>query len=129
MSNRGIHDGMSHQLFQDRLLRGEAEPALQAMPHDFQLGSAPIAIGTLPRTFEVLAVGSHHQPPSAAFRARQSILAQLKLGGRTDERAGKVMQRAIALGVIQLYARSEALQNEANPTPLILMLDEPETWY
>ena len=37
------------------------------------------------------------------------------------------MQRAIALGLIQLYARSGALEDD-NPTPLILMLDEPETW-
>ncbi|MDR2722902.1 MAG: ATP-binding protein [Cellulomonadaceae bacterium] len=41
---------------------------------------------------------------------------------------GTGMQRAIALGIIQLYARSVALLDESNPTPLILMLDEPETW-
>lgn len=41
---------------------------------------------------------------------------------------GTGMQRAIALGIIQLYAKSSALLEESNPTPLILMLDEPETW-
>ena len=38
------------------------------------------------------------------------------------------MQRAIALGIIQMYARSSALADSINLTPLVLMLDEPETW-
>ncbi|WP_239546639.1 AAA family ATPase [Kocuria palustris] len=41
---------------------------------------------------------------------------------------GTGMQRAVALGLIQLYARSAALGGAENATPLILMLDEPETW-
>ena len=41
---------------------------------------------------------------------------------------GTGMQRAVALGLIQLYARSAALGDAENTTPLILMLDEPETW-
>lgn len=41
---------------------------------------------------------------------------------------GTGMQRAIALGIIQLYARSGALTEASSHTPLILMLDEPETW-
>lgn len=38
------------------------------------------------------------------------------------------MQRAIALGLIQLYARSSAMEEDAGLAPLILLLDEPETW-
>lgn len=41
---------------------------------------------------------------------------------------GTGMQRAIALGIIQMYARSSALADQTNLTPLVLMLDEPETW-
>lgn len=40
---------------------------------------------------------------------------------------GTGMQRAITLGMIQLYARSESLAANAE-RPLILLLDEPETW-
>lgn len=41
---------------------------------------------------------------------------------------GTGMQRAIALGAIQYYARMTASLDKANTAPLILMLDEPETW-
>lgn len=41
---------------------------------------------------------------------------------------GTGMQRAVALGLIQLYARSAAIDDTEHSTPLILMLDEPETW-
>lgn len=41
---------------------------------------------------------------------------------------GTGMQRAVALGLIQLYARSSALEESQDTTPLLLMLDEPETW-
>ncbi|MGV0430777.1 AAA family ATPase [Corynebacterium tuberculostearicum] len=41
---------------------------------------------------------------------------------------GTGMQRAVALGLIQLYARSSALKESQDTTPLLLMLDEPETW-
>ncbi|MGP5931356.1 ATP-dependent nuclease [Corynebacterium glyciniphilum] len=41
---------------------------------------------------------------------------------------GTGMQRAVALGLIQLYARSAALEDTDKTTPLLLMLDEPETW-
>lgn len=41
---------------------------------------------------------------------------------------GTGMQRAVALGVIQLYARSASQLAEKNETPLVLILDEPETW-
>ncbi len=88
---------MSDHVFQGCLLRGEAEPTLQTMPHNFQIGGAPVAGGAAPRTLKKLAIGSDHQTLSTTLWTGQSVCGQLKLGCRTHERAGKVMQRAIAL--------------------------------
>ncbi|MGO3179783.1 MAG: AAA family ATPase [Brevibacterium linens] len=67
--------------------------------------------------------------PDANVFMKQGILhvddgaGETPIGGK-----GTGMQRAVALGLIQLYARSAALGGAENATPLILMLDEPETW-
>lgn len=67
--------------------------------------------------------------PDAAVFMRQGQLHVNDGAGETPvEGKGTGMQRAIALGIIQLYARSAALVDESNSTPLVLMLDEPETW-
>lgn len=67
--------------------------------------------------------------PDAAVFMKQGRLNVDDGGGETPvDGKGTGMQRAIALGIIQLYARSAALLDDSNPIPLILMLDEPETW-
>lgn len=67
--------------------------------------------------------------PDAAVFMKQGRLQVNDGAGETPvEGKGTGMQRAIALAIIQLYARSEVLLDKSNPTPLILMLDEPETW-
>lgn len=67
--------------------------------------------------------------PDASIFMKQGRLHVDDGAGETPiEGKGSGMQRAIALGIIQLYARSEAIGDQENPTPLVLMLDEPETW-
>lgn len=67
-------------------------------------------------------------PDAAVFMKQGRLHVDDGAGETPVDGKGTGMQRAIALGVIQLYARSAALDNDENPTPLILMLDEPETW-
>lgn len=67
-------------------------------------------------------------PDAAVFMKQGRLHVDDGAGETPVDGKGTGMQRAIALGIIQLYARSTALLDESNPTPLILMLDEPETW-
>lgn len=67
-------------------------------------------------------------PDAAVFMKQGRLHVDDGAGETPVDGKGTGMQRAIALGIIQLYARSSALIDENNPTPLILMLDEPETW-
>ncbi len=66
-------------------------------------------------------------PDATVFMKHGRLQVDDGAGETPVDGKGTGMQRAIALGLIQLYARSGALEDE-NPTPLILMLDEPETW-
>lgn len=67
-------------------------------------------------------------PDAAVFMKQGRLHVDDGAGETPVDGKGTGMQRAIALGIIQLYARSSALTDESNPTPLVLMLDEPETW-
>ncbi|MGV2950802.1 ATP-dependent nuclease [Glutamicibacter sp. AGC46] len=67
-------------------------------------------------------------PDAAVFMKQGRLHVDDGAGETLVEGKGSGMQRAIALGIIQLYARSSALADDSNPTPLVLMLDEPETW-
>ena len=67
-------------------------------------------------------------PDPSVFLKQGRLHVDDGAGETPVEGKGSGMQRAIALGIIQLYAKSEALGSGENPTPLILMLDEPETW-
>lgn len=67
-------------------------------------------------------------PDAAVFMKQGRLNVDDGAGETPVEGKGTGMRRAIALGVIQLYAKSSALTDGSNPTPLILMLDEPETW-
>ncbi|GAA4687355.1 ATP-dependent nuclease [Frondihabitans cladoniiphilus] len=67
-------------------------------------------------------------PDPSVFMKQGRLHVDDGAGETPVEGKGSGMQRAIALGIIQLYAKSEALGDQDNPTPLILMLDEPETW-
>ncbi|GAB3805837.1 ATP-binding protein [Humibacter antri] len=83
-------------------------------------------------------VGSQYGPASMRFGFDLPDAGSfLKLGRLlVDDGAGETeasgkgtgMQRALALAIIQLYARSEALADPDSPRPLVLLLDEPETW-
>lgn len=67
--------------------------------------------------------------PDAAIFMKQGQLHVDDGAGETPiDGKGTGMQRAIALGIIQLYARSAPLFEGKYSTPLILILDEPETW-
>ena len=68
-------------------------------------------------------------PDSNSFMKQGKLLVN---DGREEtpvEGKGTGTQRAVTLGLIQLYAQYSATneENESKP-PLILMLDEPETW-
>lgn len=67
-------------------------------------------------------------PDSPVFMKQGRLHVDDGAGETPIEGKGSGMQRAIALGIIQLYAKLETLGDQDNPTPLILMLDEPETW-
>lgn len=67
-------------------------------------------------------------PDASVFMKQGSLHVDDGAGETPISGKGTGMQRAVALGLIQLYARSSALLNDENTTPLILMLDEPETW-
>lgn len=67
-------------------------------------------------------------PDAAVFMKQGRLHVDDGAGETPVDGKGTGMQRAIALGIIQLYARSAALLDESNATPLVLMLDEPETW-
>ncbi|MFT4234214.1 MAG: AAA family ATPase [Microbacterium sp.] len=67
-------------------------------------------------------------PDAAVFMKQGRLHVDDGAGETPVDGKGTGMQRAIALAIIQLYARSTALHNESNPAPLVLMLDEPETW-
>ncbi len=67
-------------------------------------------------------------PDAAVFMKQGRLYVDDGAGETLIEGKGTGMQRAIALGIIQLYARSATPLDESNPTPLVLMLDEPETW-
>lgn len=67
-------------------------------------------------------------PDASIFMKQGSLQVNDGAGETPIEGKGTGMQRAVALGLIQLYARSSALEGDENKAPLILMLDEPETW-
>lgn len=67
-------------------------------------------------------------PDSALFMKQGRLHVDDGAGETPVEGKGSGMQRAIALGIIQVYAKSELYSDQSNPTPLVLMLDEPETW-
>lgn len=67
-------------------------------------------------------------PDASVFMKQGTLHVDDGAGETPIEGKGSGMQRAIALGIIQLYAKTGASQNAENLTPLILMLDEPETW-
>ncbi|MFL0457867.1 ATP-dependent endonuclease [Brachybacterium paraconglomeratum] len=67
-------------------------------------------------------------PDSNVFMKQGSLYVDDGSGETLITGKGTGMQRAVALGLIQLYARSTALVEDGSATPLILMLDEPETW-
>lgn len=71
---------------------------------------------------------SFELPDANVFMKQGSLHVNDGFGETPVDGKGTGMQRAIALGIIQVYARSTALADAENPTPLILMLDEPETW-
>lgn len=67
--------------------------------------------------------------PDASIFMKQGRLHVDDGAGETPaDGKGTGMQRAIALAIIQHYARSAALLDGENKTPLVLILDEPETW-
>jgi len=67
-------------------------------------------------------------PDPSVFMKQGRLHVDDGAGETPVEGKGSGMQRAIALGIIQLYAKAGASERHENPTPLILMLDEPETW-
>lgn len=67
-------------------------------------------------------------PDSALFMKQGRLHVDDGAGETPIEGKGSGMQRAIALGIIQVYAKSEIYGDPTNPTPLVLLLDEPETW-
>jgi putative ATP-dependent endonuclease of OLD family len=67
-------------------------------------------------------------PEASLFMKLGNLLVNDGAGETPVSGKGSGMQRALTLGVIQLYAKSEALSDAASPKPLILLLDEPETW-
>lgn len=67
-------------------------------------------------------------PDPSVFMKQGRLHVDDGAGETPVEGKGSGMQRAIALGIIQLYAKTESLRDQDSPTPLILMLDEPETW-
>lgn len=67
-------------------------------------------------------------PDVSIFMKQGRLQVDDGAGETSVEDKGTGMQRAIALAVIQLYARSAALASQTSVKPLVLMLDEPETW-
>lgn len=67
-------------------------------------------------------------PDATVFIKQGSLHVDDGAGETPVDGKGTGMQRAIALGIIQHYARSAELLEGSNTTPLVLMLDEPETW-
>lgn len=67
-------------------------------------------------------------PDAAVFMKQGHLHVDDGAGETPIEGKGTGMQRAVALAIIQLYARASAMLDETNPTPLVLILDEPETW-
>ncbi|WP_255408719.1 ATP-dependent endonuclease [Cryobacterium sp. M15] len=67
-------------------------------------------------------------PDPSVFMKQGRLHVDDGAGETPVEGKGSGMQRAIALGIIQLYAKAEHTEDTENTTPLILMLDEPETW-
>lgn len=67
-------------------------------------------------------------PDASVFMKQGSLHVDDGAGETPIGGKGTGMQRAIALALIQLYARSAAISDVESATPLILMLDEPETW-
>ena len=67
-------------------------------------------------------------PDTLTFMKQGTLQVDDGAGETPVEGKGTGMQRAIALGLIQLYARSSAMEEDAGLAPLILLLDEPETW-
>lgn len=67
-------------------------------------------------------------PDASVFMKQGSLHVDDGAGETPIGGKGTGMQRAVALGLIQLYARSAALEESQEATPLLLMLDEPETW-
>lgn len=67
-------------------------------------------------------------PEPTAFLKQGSLHVDDGTGETPITGKGTGMQRAVALGLIQVYARSKKQSGDNPDTPLILMLDEPETW-
>lgn len=66
-------------------------------------------------------------PDATVFMKHGQLQVDDGAGETPVDGKGTGMQRAIALGLIQLYARTGTLDAEGT-APLIMMLDEPETW-
>lgn len=68
--------------------------------------------------------------PDATTFLKQGTLNARDASGAETPASGKGtgMQRAIALGLIQMYARTKSSSKDGSATPLALLLDEPETW-
>lgn len=67
-------------------------------------------------------------PDSSIFMKQGQLHVDDGAGETPVDGKGTGMQRAIALAIIQMYAKSSLPSDENYATPLILMLDEPETW-
>ena len=67
-------------------------------------------------------------PDASTFMRQGSLHVDDGAGETPISGKGTGMQRAVALGIIQLYARKAAATSDKSTAPLILMLDEPETW-
>lgn len=67
-------------------------------------------------------------PDASIFMKQGRLHVDDGAGETLAEGKGTGMQRAIALAIIQHYARSAELLDGENKTPLVLILDEPETW-
>ena len=67
-------------------------------------------------------------PDASVFMKQGQLQVDDGAGETPIEGKGTGMQRAVALAIIQMYAKSVPSANESGLKPLILMLDEPETW-
>lgn len=67
-------------------------------------------------------------PDASVFMKQGQLQVDDGAGETPIEGKGTGMQRAVALAIIQMYAKSVASADDSGLKPLVLMLDEPETW-